>query len=138
MKFLIKHIILFLIGGCIYSAIEISARGYTHPSMFILGGLCFICIGWLNEFLDWNEPLSLQMLAGGTIITFLEMITGFYVNIYKGWHVWDYTDMPFNFMGQICLPFSLMWCLLSLIGILIDDYIRYKYFGEEKPKYRII
>ena len=35
-------------------------------------------------------------------------------NIIMGWQVWDYSEIPLNFMGQICLSFSLCWYLLSL------------------------
>ena len=135
---IIKYVVLFLIGGCVYTAIEIIGRGYSHFSMYVLGGICFICLGLLNEFLKWKDPLILQMFAGGTIITVLELITGCYVNIYKGWHVWDYSNIPFNYMGQICLPFFILWCFLSIVGIVLDDVIRYKFFGEEMPSYKII
>ena len=52
--------------------------------------------------------------------------------------VWDYSNLPFNFMGQICLPFSFAWTLLSGVAIVVDDYLRYLLFGEEKPHYKIL
>ena len=47
-KWLCKHFILFLIGGGIYLAIELWWRGYSHPSMFVLGGICFVFVGLIN------------------------------------------------------------------------------------------
>lgn len=45
----VKPFILFGIGGFLYYAIEILWRGYSHWTMFILGGLCFILVGFINE-----------------------------------------------------------------------------------------
>lgn len=44
--------------------------------------------------------------------------------------MWDYSNMPFNFEGVICLPFSLIWIGVSIIGIFIADAIKYYMFGE--------
>lgn len=76
-----------------------------------------------------------QCLIGAGIITILEFITGLIVNIGLGWNVWDYSDRPFNLMGQICLQNSIYWIFLSGIAILLDDWLRYAVFKEEKPKY---
>lgn len=138
LKFLGKYIILFVIGGIVYNLIEILWRGYSHWTMFILGGVCFICLGLINEFIPWNMPLCIQMLIGSIIITTLEYITGCIVNIQLGMNVWDYSELPFNLNGQICLLFSVLWYFISVIGIILDDIIRWKLFNEEKPTYKII
>ena len=44
----IKYFILFGIGGIAYVVIELLWRGYSHWSMFALGGLCFLLIGRLK------------------------------------------------------------------------------------------
>ena len=54
MKQLLKYLFLFLVGGGAYFLIEIISRGYSHWTMFILGGICFITVGLLNEFFSWN------------------------------------------------------------------------------------
>ena len=46
--------------------------------------------------------------------------------------------LRFNILGQISLPFSLIWFLLSGIIIIVDDWLRYKLFKEDKPKYTFI
>ena len=40
--------------------------------------------------------------------------------------------MPMNFDGQICLPFTLIWFALSAVGIMLDDLMRKKLFGEQR------
>ena len=44
-----KYMILFAIGGMAYFLLEVLVRGYSHYSMFLCGGACFLCCGLLNE-----------------------------------------------------------------------------------------
>lgn len=118
--------------------IELAWRGYSHISMFILGSICFLLLGGINEFLPWELGFVWQMLIGAGIVTILELIFGIVVNVWLELEVWDYSNLPFNFMGQICLPFSFVWTLLSGVAIVVDDYLRYLLFGEEKPHYKIL
>ena len=133
-----KYEFLFFVGATIYVVIEKLYRGYSHWTMFLLGGICFIALGLINEMIPWDMPLLLQMFIGGMIITVLELITGCVVNLWLGWNVWDYSELPFNLWGQISLFSSIVWVGLSLVGIVLDDYIRWKWFGEEKPRYKWI
>ncbi len=137
-KLFTKYLALFFIGGTIYVSIEHIWRGWSHWTMFILGGICFIALGLINEVLDWNTPMVLQMAIGCAIITTLEFITGCVVNIGLGWNVWDYSQYPLNFLGQISVGSSVLWYFLSAVGIVLDDTIRWKAFGEDKPKYKWI
>lgn len=138
LKQILKLCILALIGGITYVLIELAWRGYSHISMFILGAFCFVLLGGINEFLLWELGFVWQMLIGAGIVTILELIVGIVVNVWLGLEVWDYSNLPFNFMGQICLPFSFAWTLLSGVAIVVDDYLRYWLFGEEKPHYKIL
>jgi len=134
---LVKHSILFVIGALLYLLTEIIYRGHTHWTMGALGGVCFILVGLINEYLSWKTPLWLQGIIGATIITVLELISGLILNILLGLGIWDYSQMPFNFMGQICLSFSIAWIGLSVLAIILDDYLRYWLFREEYPHYRL-
>lgn len=52
--------------------------------------------------------------------------------------MWDYSTVPLNYKGIICLPFSLIWILLSILAILIADAINYYFFDDKKvPYYRL-
>lgn len=137
MTMLKKWAVLALVGGIIYGLIECLSRGYTHWTMVVLGGICFVAVGLLNEVIPWEMPLVAQMLCGCIIITTLEFVTGYIVNIRLGWAVWDYSDRWGNLLGQICPLYSFYWFLLSAVAIVLDDYLRYKWFGEQKPKYRL-
>ena len=133
-----KYELLFFVGATIYVIIEKLYRGHSHWTMFLLGGICFIALGLINEVMPWDMPLLLQMFIGGAIITVLELITGCVVNLWLGWNVWDYSELPFNLWGQISLFSSIVWVGLSLVGIVLDDFIRWKFFGEDEPHYRWI
>lgn len=132
-----KEIILGVIGGLLYIVIELLWRGYSHWTMFILGGICFSLMGRINEVIPWNMPLWKQVLIGTMIVTCLEFVTGCIVNLWLGWNVWDYSNVPFNILGQICIPYMLLWIPISLVGIILDDYLRYWLFKEEKPHYKM-
>lgn len=136
-KSLLKTLILFLIGGLCYYNIEILFRGYSFLSMALVGGLCFVLIGELNETYPWDMPLICQQFLSMFIVTIIEFIAGVVLNICLKQNVWDYSNMPYNLFGQICLLFSIGWFFLSLVAIFLDDLIRWKLFHEEKPHYCI-
>ena len=138
LNILLKYIVLFFVGGAVYCGIEMLWRGYTHWTMLIVGGICFVFCGGINEVFDWDMPIWKQMLICSCGITIIEFISGFFINIIFKLNVWDYSNLPFNVLGQICLLFSILWFGLSFIAIVVDDWLRYWLFGEEKPHYKFI
>nr|DAW41353.1 MAG TPA: Putative ABC-transporter type IV [Bacteriophage sp.] len=131
----LRPLVLIGIGGLLYVLVELAFRGRSHWTMFLVGGLCFWLIGLINEVLPWEMPLWKQCIIGAVIVTAMEFLAGCVINLWLGWDVWDYSNMPFNVLGQICLPFSLLWILLSAVAIVLDDHLRYWIYGEEKPHY---
>ena len=137
LKAILKHAVLALCGGCVYFLIEMAWRGHSHWTMAVLGGVCFVLIGDINEFIPWNMPLVLQGAIGSGIVTLLELVSGIILNLWLGLGIWDYSNMPFNFLGQICLPFSLLWVALSVVAVILADWLRYWLFGEDRPTYTL-
>lgn len=133
---LVKLAALFAMGGVLYMGVELLWRGRTHWTMGIVGGLCFVLIGGLNNYLPWNMPLWQQAGLGSILVTSVELAAGVLLNLYLGLGIWDYSQMPFNLLGQICLPYTALWFLLSFVCIFADDWLRWKWFGEERPEYR--
>lgn len=134
----LKYAILFMFGGLSYCSIETLYRGRTHWTMLIVGGLCFLFCGAINEWFPWDMPIWKQMAICAIGITVIEFISGVIINLVFHLHVWDYSTFPLNVLGQICLPFSVIWFFLSLPAIMLDDWLRYWLFNEEKPHYRFI
>lgn len=135
MQILRKHVALASAGGVLYVLLELAWRSQSHWTMFVLGGLCFVCLGLINEAMTWDMPLWKQTLMGTGIITAAEFLTGCIVNLWLGWAVWDYSGLPGNFLGQICLQYIILWVPVSLVGIVLDDWLRFWWFGEERPHY---
>ena len=136
MKVFLKYLTLFLVGGAFYYALEVLFRGYSFLAMAGCGGLCFIICGVLNEK-NRCMPLVLQQLVAAAGITAIEFLFGLVLNVLLGLHMWDYSNMPGNILGQICPQFTVLWFFLSALGIFLDDYIRWVFFGEEKPHYHL-
>ena len=134
----LRLLILGIIGGNAYMIIELLYRQRTHWTMGIVGGLCFVLIGLINEGYNFNMSLVKQSVIAATIVTIVEFFSGCIINLQLGWDVWDYSNLPFNIMGQVCLPFYFLWMLLAPLAIIVDDILRWKLFGEEKPHYKII
>lgn len=138
MRMLYKYVALLVAGGGLYVLLELVWRGRSHWTMFLLGGICFVSLGLINEVIPWEMPLLYQIFIGACIVTGLEFLTGCIVNLWLGWAVWDYSGMPGNILGQICPQFFLLWMPVAMAAIMLDDWLRYWWFGEEKPHYKIL
>ena len=99
--------LLFAFGGSVYVGLEVLFRGRSHGSMFLAGGSCFLLLSRLRGI-----KLPVRGILGSGIITGVELLTGLLVN--RDHRVWDYRDLPMNYRGQICLPFSLLWVPVSI------------------------
>lgn len=110
---MLKNTVLFTIGGGTYVSLELLYRARSHPTMFALGGGCFLAIGQLGRSYPRLSP-AVRAVIGSGICTAGELLTGLAFN--RDHAIWDYRELPLNFQGQICLPFSLLWIPLSALG----------------------
>ena len=62
-------------------------------------------IGLINEVIPWEMAFWKQCIIGSFVVTGIEFVSGCIVNLWLGWNVWDYSHLPLNLLGQICLPF---------------------------------
>lgn len=115
-----KQAVLFYLGGCAYMGLELLWRGRSHGSMFIAGGACFLLIGHLNHVRP-RLLLPLRAVTGAGIVTMVELAVGLVAN--RGYEVWDYRDQAGNFLGQICPLFSLLWVPVSLLALLLHEWL---------------
>ena len=110
-----KVLPLFLAGGTGYVGLELLWRGRSHASMFLAGGICFLLLGQVNRLR--RPAMPVRCLMGSAAITAVELVTGLVFN--RNYSVWDYRSLPMNLMGQVCLPFSLLWVPVSFGGMLL-------------------
>lgn len=137
MKKLSEYLFLWAAGGCIYYAFELLFRGFSHWTMFVLGGVCFLFFDIQGKMLQWKDPLWRQILRCVIFVTSLEFMTGIVVNKWLHLHVWDYSGLPFQVFGQICLPFTIIFSGLCAVGIVLSGYLSYWLYGGPKPEYHI-
>ena len=106
--------------------------------MFILGGICFLFCGFQGVDTDWKEPLWRQVLYCMIFISSCEFMSGLLLNKWLRLNVWDYSAEPLNLLGQICLPYALMFGGLSLLGILLYGFLDSYLYGQEKVHYHFL
>lgn len=146
MKIFLRNFMIFCVGFTIYQCLEGlwkyfgTATGAESFCMGILGGLSLLLVGGLNKVFKWETPIWLQALIGGFGILFMEFVTGLLLNkwlcpLLNKPLIWDYSKLPGNILGQVCPQFFLIWILLAVVCILLDDYLRWKMYDEEKPHY---
>lgn len=138
MKKLSEYLFLWAVGGCLYYGFEILFRGFSHWSMFVLGGVCLVFFTVQGRMVHWEDPLWRQVLRCIVFVTSMEFITGIIVNKWLHLAVWDYSRLPFQLFGQICLQFTVIFSGLCAAGILLGGYLLYWFYGEEKPEYHVL
>ena len=106
-------ILKFLIGGTLYGLIEILWRGYTHWTMVLTGGTCFLILSKVFVFFKKYGVVPMAT-CGAIVITAVELMVGIVANIILKMQVWDYSKLKGNILGQICPQFSFLWFLLCL------------------------
>ncbi|HIW84211.1 MAG TPA: hypothetical protein H9873_07810 [Candidatus Dorea gallistercoris] len=137
MKKLSEYLFLWAVGGSLYYGFELFFRGYSHWSMFVLGGICFVFFDIQGKMLKWQDPMWRQVLRCVVFVTSMEFITGIIVNKWCHLNVWDYTGLPFHIFGQICLPFMIIFSGLCAIGIVLSGYLSYWLYDGPKPRYHV-
>ena len=138
MEKLSKYIFLWAIGGCLYYSFELLFRGCSHWTMFVLGGICFLFIYIQGKIVKWKDSVFIQVIRCIIFVTSMEFITGIIVNKWLDLNVWDYSRLPFQLFGQICLPFMIIFSGLCVLGILISSQLAHWFYKEEKPHYHIL
>ena len=120
----IKGLCVFLSGAFAYGVCELLFRGRTHITMGLLGGLTMLFMHYLNDKRRMGRSVLLSAAMGALFITVCEYIAGLILNVTLHLDVWDYSDVSFNYRGQICLKYSLRWVLISVAGMLLDELLR--------------
>ena len=113
----------FLVYSCLGWCLEVVYAAATTGQIvnrgFLNGPVCPIYgFGMVIVLFDLT-PFARSTLAlyiGGVILpSALELVGGW--ALYKLYHTrwWDYSDKPFNIGGYICLEFSLLWGVGTLV-----------------------
>lgn len=124
-------IIYAIVGWCMevsYAALDLGVfvnRGFLNgPYCPIYGCGVVIVIAILTPL---KENLILLFLGSFLLTSVLEYITGLILEkvFHNKW--WDYSDIPFNIHGYVCLKFSIYWGLACTFVMDVIHPIIYKF-----------
>ncbi len=126
-----KNMILFVIGATVFPIMELAWQGHTHYVMSLAGGLCLMFINIFCYDKVNHLAMGTKCAVGSVIITIIELIVGVVFNILLNMNIWDYSELPLNLYGQISLPFTLVWFLITIPALYICEAVD-KNFTFEK------
>ena len=97
-------IICSIIGYCIEMVFGRITNGYweSRQSLLLL-------------FRDTETPLWKVFLKSFVVLTFAEYIMSLGMELVFGHVAWDYSQMPLNIGGRVCLLYSLFWGVLGCL-----------------------
>lgn len=130
-------IIYAFLGWCAEVAFAAVNKGKFVNRGFLNGPVCPIYgVGMLIVVLClWNlrNNLLLLFLGSAGLTTALEFLTGFVLEKFFHDKWWDYSDMPFNIKGYVCLKFTVLWGLAA--SFIIGAVHRFVYMLIDKTPF---
>ncbi len=117
------YTILFIFGGAGYCVLELIWSGHTHPAMALCGGVSLIFVYLTNDKLRGSNIVK-QAFICAVFITTCELICGFIVNTILEMELWNYSAFSFNFMGQICIRYSIYWFGISFVALYVCRFFK--------------
>lgn len=88
-------------------------RGFLNGPICPVYGVGVTMIVFLTQSLE-NRPVLL-FAASAVLVSALEWLTGFLLEKLFHHKWWDYSKMPLNISGYICLPFSILWGVVCVL-----------------------
>lgn len=120
-----KNAAFFAVGGVGYGTLEMLWRGRTHWTMIIAGGICFVIFSKIAKKYK-KRNIMFKSLLCALSVTAVEFVFGLVFNIILGMDVWDYSGLPLNFLGQICLLYTALWMILATAFLPLADVMNKK------------
>ena len=112
-EMLLYFFIYGILGWCTEVAFAAAKERRFVNRGFLNGPICPIYgvgVVTVTAFLDpLRDQWVLLYLASTILVTLIEGLTGFVLDRLFHHKWWDYTGMPFNIGGYVCLVFSLVW-----------------------------
>ena len=131
LEYLWFFIIYAFLGWCVEVSYHVVTTGKFINRGFLNGPVCPIYgFGMITLIFSLNSLVDnfiLLFLGSFLLTTILEFITGFILEkvFHDKW--WDYTDLPFNIKGYVCLSFSIAWGLSAVFMLNIIHPPVYKF-----------
>lgn len=125
MDVFIRMLLLFfvyaILGWCCEVAFAALKEGRFINRGFLNGPVCpiygFGVIGVALALAPVKDDTLMLYLGSAALTTVIEFATCWAMEALFHARWWDYSDMPMNIMGYVCVPFSLIWGLACLIVV---------------------
>ena len=103
-------------------------RGFLNGPLCPIYGAGVVTVAVLLE--PFHDRLLLLYLASAVLTTVMEGLTGWALDRLFHHKWWDYTGMPLNIGGYVCLPFSLVWgaacvAIVKVIHPAVEDLVAF-------------
>lgn len=88
-------------------------RGFLNGPICPIYGIGVVAVVLL--LMPYKNNLLILYIASTIVVTALEWVTGFILEklFHSKW--WDYSNMPLNLNGYVCLLFSLIWGVACVV-----------------------
>ena len=101
-----------------FAALELGKfvnRGFLNGPVCPIYGVGMLAV--VSVLWPIRKNALLLIFGAAVLTTAIEFITGFFLE--KVFHTkwWDYSDMPFNIKGYICLKFTVLWGLAAALVV---------------------
>lgn len=136
MEFTIYELLWFFaiysfLGWCtevVYAAVNTGKfvnRGFLNGPVCSIYG--FAIVGIIICLAPLKENLLILFIGSVFLTSFLEFVTGFVLEklFHDKW--WDYSGLPYNIHGYICLKFSLLWGMACVLVINVIHPMIYRF-----------
>lgn len=99
-------------------------RGFLNGAICPIYGVGVVIV---VQILDpYAHQLGLLYVLSVLLTTTLEWLTGFVLEKLFHHKWWDYSDIPFNLNGYVCIPFSAAWGLACVFVVRVVHPLIYK------------
>ena len=95
MKKISEYLFLWGIGGWIYYSLEIIFRGFSHWSMFVLGGICMMFFTYQGELVHWQDDFLRQVLRCSIFVTAMDL-SAVYDIVCLSLCCWDLSECQYS------------------------------------------
>ena len=93
-----------------------SRRGLVYGPFNLLYGAGAVLLT-MTLYRFRNRGYVWSFLGGFVVGSLLEYLCSFFQELLLGSRSWDYSGMPFNINGRICLAYSVFWGVLGVLWI---------------------
>jgi uncharacterized membrane protein len=118
-----------------YKTTYFSFIGFSSVWMCFIGGVIGMILGKYNRIPILKDlNLFWKSIIGCVMITIIELVVGYILNIRLKFHIWDYSHYPINFLGQISLLRSIGWFFICPLVFWFNQMVLHMVYDYKKPE----